>query len=388
MSKQIIPEHSAKIEATLPKGDVHAKMEVFYNPVMVSNRNISVLLLNNIKNKKMNLALPLTGSGIRAFRFLKELNKGKINYLFVNDKKSDFPNIFQKNLELNDLNNKKITDKIKISTEDANQFLTNSVDFSENKPKDKTFCGYFDYIDIDPFGSPNPFLATSISRICRDGILAVTATDTAALTGTYPKVTKRKYWSKSLKNYMMHETGLRILIRKVQLQGIQFDKCLIPILSYHKDHYFRIYFNCTKGKQKCDELIKQHQFMLYCSQCLSFKSSNYNQENCDCGNKFDFAGPLWSGNLFDKKLVTKIVKDNAKHNYFPEEQKFLNILMEESKFDQFGYYDLHEIARAFKTDIPKLDQIMKQIKCSRTHFSPNGLKCKENISKFITKKQS
>ena len=45
---------------------------------------------------------------------------------------------------------------------------------------DDQFCGYFDYIDIDPFGSPNPFLAAAIGRITRNGIVAVTATDTAS----------------------------------------------------------------------------------------------------------------------------------------------------------------------------------------------------------------
>ncbi len=72
---KLITEHSSKIKVSLPKKDVHSGMEVFYNPLMVSNRNISVLLLNSISNKKMNLALPLAGSGIRALRFLNELKK-------------------------------------------------------------------------------------------------------------------------------------------------------------------------------------------------------------------------------------------------------------------------------------------------------------------------
>ena len=37
----------------------------------------------------------------------------------------------------------------------------------------------FDYIDLDPFGSPNIFLDSAVKRLGRNGILAVTATDTA-----------------------------------------------------------------------------------------------------------------------------------------------------------------------------------------------------------------
>ena len=37
-----------------------------------------------------------------------------------------------------------------------------------------------------------------------------------------------------VRNHMMHELGLRILIRKIQLQGAQFDKALIPCLRITK----------------------------------------------------------------------------------------------------------------------------------------------------------
>src|SRR3989344_4647798 len=251
----IIHEGSCSINIELPPKDVHAQMEVFYNPVMASNRNIAVLLLNSVDKVKMNIASPLAGSGIRELRFLQELKSGKIENIFMNDIKDNFPTVIAENLKLNRVT-KEQKGKLIVHNEDANLFLLNQV----KHPVSDSFCGYFDYIEIDPFGSPNPFLAAAIARITREGIIAITATDTAALTGTYPKVTKRKYWARAVRNYMMHEIGLRILIRKIQLLGVQFDKALVPILSYHKDHYFRIYFRSEKGKEKCDELMKQHRY--------------------------------------------------------------------------------------------------------------------------------
>jgi len=53
----------------------------------------------------------------------------------------------------------------------------------------------------------------------KEGFLAVTATDTSALTGTYPKATKRKYWADSYRTEFLHEQAIRILIRKVQMIG-------------------------------------------------------------------------------------------------------------------------------------------------------------------------
>jgi len=356
----IVKEHSTRIEAELPK-TVSAEMEVFYNPIMASNRNISVLLLNSLPNKNMNIADPLAGSGIRSLRFLQELKKGKLQALFVNDVKENFLETFQNNQQLNPTG----AHQISVKNEDASMFLLHQ--------------NGFDYIDIDPFGSPNPFLAAALARISRDGILAVTATDTAALTGTYPKATNRKYWATSQKNYMMHETGLRILIRKIQLQAMQFEKALIPILAYHKDHYFRIYFVADRSKELCDEIFAQHQYLLFCPACLNYKVSKYNYAHCQCNHQFQFAGPLWAGKIIDEKLIKTMVKENP----FPEEQKFLELLKEEASMPTVGFYDLHALARCYKAEPPRSELALKELNGVRTIFSPTGIKTKKEFSQVV-----
>ncbi len=343
-------------------------MDVFYNPIMVSNRNISITLLNSILNKDMNIALPLAGSGIRGVRFLKELSKEKINHIFFNDKKENFNKTLTKNFKTNNIKTKKTT----ITNEEASLFLLNQIN---SKTKPKSFCGYFDYIDLDPFGSPNPFLSAAIARISRKGIIAVTATDTAALSGTYENVTKRKYWATPLRNHLMHEIGIRILIRKIQLLGAQFEKALTPILSYHKDHYVRIYLRSDSGKTKCDNLLKQHQYFLYNSKTSEFKTSPSNNEK----NFNQVAGPLWVGKLFDSKLLKTMVKNNT----FPEEQKFLEALQKESTLNLPGFYDLHVISKKHYIACPKLDVPTKNLRGVRTHFSLNGIKTKKSIKEVI-----
>ncbi len=370
---QIITEQKIKVKAELPERDATRKQEVFYNPVMASHRNISILLLNSLPNTKMDIADPLAGSGIRSIRFLRELNRGKINKLCVNDIKENFPKVFKENLRLNSLPVKYLNEKIIVGNEEADHFLLN-----QHSEKDSG-CGYFDYIDLDPFGSPNPFLAAAVARIKRNGILAITATDTAALTGTYPKATKRKYWATSLRNYLMHEIGLRILIRKVQLQGMQFDKALIPILSYHKEHYFRIYFRSEKSKEVCDGIVQQLQYFLFCTSCVNFNISRFNKESCSCGKEFDVAGPLWVGSLADKALLEKMVKENT----FPEEHHFLELLLAEAKHPQVGFYDLHVMAHKLKKDPPKMESALKKLKGVRTHFSLTGVKTEKTFKEVL-----
>ena len=396
---EIVREGKAVIK--IKKADkISKEMEVFYNPVMKLNRDISVLLLNSIDKDKLNIADPLAGTGIRSIRFVLELNKPKIKTIAINDYSKDAINSIKNNSKLNKIskfsiiksiinnsnndkiikkiNNESDNNKIKIYNEDANLFLLNS--------------SGFDYIDVDPFGSSNFMLDSSIKRISRNGILAVTNTDTAALTGTYPEACARKYWSTAKKDYMMHETGLRILIRKIQLVGMQYEKALTPIFSYFKDHYFRVFFQCVKGKKLCDEIAMRHEMI-------------------------NDAGPLWIGQLWDDKLANKmystLLKNSSKEipiskktnrEYYNNKNpiiikndilnnnellKFLKIIKEESKINAVGFYDLHDIAgkNKLKTMMRK-DDIIKKIKekglkAAETHFSGTGIRSNISYDKLL-----
>ncbi|MFH1641588.1 MAG: hypothetical protein ABIC04_01680 [Nanoarchaeota archaeon] len=340
---QEIVEGKAKIAISISE-KISKEMPVFYNPVMKFNRDISILLLNSIKKTDLTIALPLAASGIRGIRFLLELNN--IKEVHFNDHDKDFKKNIRKNLRLNNIAKKAI-----IHSTDANLFLLNSTGFN--------------YIDIDPFGSPNAFLDSAVNRINREGILAVTATDTSALCGTYPKACKRKYWATPLRNELMHEIGLRILIRKVQLIGAQFEKALIPIFSYSKDHYMRIFFRCIKGKSDVDAVLNQHDF-------------------------YDDAGPIWTGPIFDNKLVSLIIKNNkdllAKDN---ELGRFFKIVHAESKINIVGFYNIHKIVKRNKLHhIPRKQELITKIKklkykVSETHFCPEGIRSDISLEKFL-----
>ena len=95
-----VTEESATIIAELPDA-VSKEMEVFYNPVMKFNRDISILLLNSIDKNKLKIADPLAGSGIRSIRFLKELKKDKIKTISINDYSEKAIRSIKNNLKLN-----------------------------------------------------------------------------------------------------------------------------------------------------------------------------------------------------------------------------------------------------------------------------------------------
>jgi len=356
---KILDEGKAKFYASVDKsGKISKELDVFYNPVMKFNRDVSVLILNALNMKDMQIADVMAGSGVRSLRFLKELKKGIIKCIAVNDYDKGFQKLFAKELKLNDIRFDKKS--MLVSGQDANIFMLES--------------SGFDYIDIDPFGSPNDFLESSISRLSRRGILAVTATDTAPLSGTYPDACKRKYWAVPLHNHLMHEVGLRILIRRVQFVGASHDKALTPIYSYFKDHYFRVFFKCEKSKSAADAALAMHRYMLSCNKCLYYKVSETNNGICECGAKMQFAGPMWTGKLYDSQLADTIsrLNKNASNTHF------LKIIADESHNDIVGFYDIHAIAKKYHSSIPKSDSLIEKIKIkydvTRTHFTPLGIR--------------
>ncbi len=338
-----ITEGKAKVKIS-DQEKISSDLPVFYNPKMKLNRDISILLLKIIDKTEIQVCDPLAGTGVRSIRFLSETGE-KIRSITINDKNKESFRIIKENLKLNNLEE---DERIITENRDANALLLES--------------SGFDYIDIDPFGTPNPFLDMASRRISRDGILAVTATDTSALSGTYINACKRKYWARPRRDYMMHETGLRILIRKCQLIAAQYEKALLPILSYAKDHYMRVFFKVAKGKAKVDEVLRHH-------------------------GPFNEAGPMWLGKLADVKLLSKMYAVAVSQHY-DIDYDFLRLLKEEASFGVIGFYDVHALSKQLKIGCPSMEFVNSKLKKAgytgvRTHFSPYALKTEMSKEEFI-----
>ena len=173
------------------------RMPVFYNPEKEFDRSLSVEVVRKIRPKK---ALDLlAASGARGIRFMKEAG---VEVVF-NDINSKAVKLIKENLKLNGLN-------ARVYNCEANKLL-----YSLGES--------FDFIDVDPFGTPNPYLTSAIKFLKRGGMLAVTATDTAALMGAKPEAGLRKYHAHLFRHPFMKETGLRVLIKHVIETGTELE---------------------------------------------------------------------------------------------------------------------------------------------------------------------
>ena len=351
---------------------VSSQAPVFYNPHMELNRDLSILAIQVFQkqeNRNINICDLFGGSGIRGIRYKNEIDG--VENVAINDI-SELANEFeQHNIELNGL------DDIEVYQHDASMFL-------------RMKRGEFDVIDIDPFGTPSPFLDSAGYCARRNSLLCVTATDTSALCGTYKEPCIRKYNAKPYKSEYCHENGIRILAGFVALTLAKYSKCIDIQMSHTTEHYMRLYIKIEKGSKKCDESLKNIGYISHCKNCLHRQTTNGLasplEETCPvCGEKLIHAGPLWLGNIQNKEFIQSMINEieNKKINTEKQALKLLNSCLQESDAPA-TFFDVHAICKSLKISAPKLDLIFDEIKNNgfkaiKTHYNPIGIKTDANI---------
>lgn len=346
---------------------VSSDAPVFYNPQMELNRDISILALQTYQkeqDREIDICDLFGGSGIRGIRYKNEIDG--VGHVYINDI-SELANKFERhNVELNQLKN------IDIHQHDASMFL-------------RCNRGEFDVIDIDPFGTPSPFLDSAGYCARRESLLCVTATDTSALCGTYKEPCIRKYNSKPYKSEYCHETGIRILAGFCALTLSKYAKCIEVLLSHSTEHYMRLYLKIKKGSKRTDESLKNIGYISHCKECLYRQTTkglaSSNLDICpECGEKLIHAGPLWLGNIQNKEFITKMIAESENKTLNTKDKllKLLNSCLMEAD-SPATFYDVHAICRSLKISAPKLDLIIEKInnngfEAEKTHFQPTGIK--------------
>jgi tRNA (guanine26-N2/guanine27-N2)-dimethyltransferase len=141
----------------------------------------------------------------------------------------------------------------------------------------------------------------------------------------------------------------------------------------------RAFFICHKGRQKADQILAEHGYILYCPKCLYRNATRtiLNNNTCpECQSKLDYAGPLWLGKIWDTTLTKTILKNT-------EHKKFLTTIYEESKIGQITFYDIHRICKAHKLPIPRTEKLLKLPKTTLTHFTPTGIRSEISLKELI-----
>lgn len=348
-----------------------SRAPVFYNPLMRTCRDIAVLALQTFRslaNREVKVSEPLAGCGVRGLRFAIEV-KG-VGAVYINDINDKAYRIAQYNIEMNELE-----DLVFASNEDANLFLSKSAAPSKR----------FDFIDVDPFGSPVPYMDSALRALKDDGMLALTATDMASLCGVYPKVALRKYGGISLRTEYCHEIAVRLLVGCLATMAAKHEIGIKILLSHSTDHYVRLYSSISHGARKADESLEKMGFILHCFRCLhreahlGMPAVDLEAKCSKCGSNLKFAGPLWLGSIFDMEFCKKMEENLNNFEHLGREAKRIASLIRGEADAPISYYVIDKISDRIGLPTPPLKHVIENIRnmgfrASRTHFNNRGVK--------------
>lgn len=340
--------------------------KLFYNPNMRLSRSIGSISIGAI-GEKISVLDGFSASGIRGLRYAKE--NPDVTIVTLLDIWKIAPKIIMKNARANKIKNAKVL----------------NIDFNEYACSREVDA---DFIELDPFGSPVPFLNNAFYAFRRKkgGYLSITATDVAVLCGENTKACLKKYGAKNLRNEFTHEIGARVLLKKIGDFASQYDFGIEPLYTISDRHYIKILLRLSRSAEKASEIPRKFGFVSYCFHCGWRERGKFPNRKCgNCGKDADYAGPLWLGELHEKKFLHKMGKENAKRTYADKDEigKMLELLIGEAGMPPF-YYDLHEFCGRRKVDVPKMEDVVaglrkRGFRAVRTHFSEKGLKTDAGI---------
>ncbi|MDV0444714.1 tRNA (guanine(26)-N(2)/guanine(27)-N(2))-dimethyltransferase [Methanimicrococcus sp. At1] len=345
-----------------------ASASVFYNPAMEMNRDINVAVTSVYAKKlaarksfdksQITYADAFSASGIRGLRIAKEAGISAV----LNDWKEEAVSLIQKNIEHNNLQ-----ESVTATCMGADKLLHGRK---------------FAIVDIDPFGTPAPFLDSAVSSA--SFFLGVTATDTAPLCGAHLKSGIRKYAAVPLNNEFHSEMGLRILIGSIARAASKFDKGIRPLFSHATRHYVRVYAEVLNGAGNADKTLKELGFIAWCLQCRNLETKNglavfMNEECPECGAKRKMSGPLWLGAFKDIDFCDEIISELQilPLNKKEDAVKLLTVCRNEADIPFF--YDQHMLCEKLRISAPPMEPFLEDLRnagftATRTHFSGTSFK--------------
>ncbi len=357
---------------------------VFYNPEMELNRDINVaataafverlLSRKKIIREEIRYADAFSASGIRGLRIAGEVGI----HATMNDWSPDAFELIKENIKINRLEEKTLATR-----KNANVLL------HEKK---------FHIVDVDPFGTPSPFLDAASASV--QSMLSVTATDTAPLCGAHLNSGIRKYAAVPLNTEYHSEMGLRILLGACARELAKHEKGMLPLLSHVTRHYVRTYLEIVPGARQADRTLRSMGFSIHCQTCgfrgpvyrLAVHIDNY----CPaCGACTQIAGPMWLGPFRELDFCNEAISELEVHHLNTKDKAKKLIALCRDELDIPMFYDQHVICKELGVSATGIEALIEAIKAhgfeaSRTHFSGTSFRTDAPIDKIkeIIKKVS
>ncbi|MFP3951356.1 MAG: tRNA (guanine(10)-N(2))-dimethyltransferase [Candidatus Bathyarchaeia archaeon] len=352
-----------------PPDHARSRAPVFYNPVMRLNRDTAVLALqvhSDRLERPVNVCEPMCGSGVRGVRMA--LEAGDVYRILLGDLSPSAVKLSELNASRNS-----VQGKVNVRLMDANLMLN-----IHSHPMAR-----FDYIDIDPYGSPSRFIDSAIRASHDGGMIALTATDMAPLCGVNPEACTRKYGGKPLRASYCHEVALRLLIGANARQAAIHEFGIKPVFGYYSDHYVRAYIVLERGARSANRSLQKMGYIQHCWNCMNRKTvtdiSEIEDECGLCGEVMMVGGPLWLGDYADNAFCEQMLERFSMRGDWEDGlEQLLKKVVNEIGLPP-TYYNADRLSSTLGVPSIPLNPLLEGLRAGgyraiKTHFDSRGVK--------------
>jgi tRNA (guanine26-N2/guanine27-N2)-dimethyltransferase len=362
----VVTEGKARV--FVPPGKVTRKDEAFYNPEMRYQRDVTIAALRvfsamrDAPEKGLFVCDPLAGTGIRGIRVALEVPG--VSGILMNDMSPRAFRVMERNVRA-----AKPSVPVEMKNCDADALLSS--------------CGRtFDFLDIDPFGSPAPFFHAASRALRHGSMLACTATDTGALCGSFPKVCLQRYGVRAVKTDFYKETGVRVLTTAIMVELARRDLSFEPVYA-HANHYFRVIGLVKRKKSLLTENFGKVKMLSWCPRCL-FRSVEAHGACPHCSQRMEIMGPLWTGRISEKSFCEKMIGEMQALGYRNTRELEAAAAEIEAPF----YYDLHRLSKVKGNTPRKVKDVISGLRAaghaaSGTRFCGTGVLTDASLSGIL-----
>ncbi|XP_027229225.2 TRMT1-like protein [Penaeus vannamei] len=303
-------EHGVKINV---KGTVPApkKNEVMFNSDMMVNRSIVLCALAAYSESgrcidgQIRCLDALGATGVSGLAWARNVPKAVV---VINDQLPAATQRITENAASNGLT-------VEVTTEDVSVLLHKRT---------------FDFIFLDCYGSSVPYLDAAFRNVPKNGILAITSTDDAALYGKAADVTMRNYGGYVVKTSYAKELAGRLVLASVIRAAAKCNKGIEVVCCVALKSFITVIVRVLRGPAAANKCVRKIRRVIHCCLCEDrafYPQTVYPLEqpysllSCDCrsrsaGKLAVELGPVWCDEIFDPVFCQAMLRQ-ANNLQFP-----------------------------------------------------------------------
>ena len=222
--------------------------------------------------------------------------------------------------------------------------MENGIFMMQNDARIALMEAAYQWIDLDPFGSPVNFLDAAIQGLARVGFLEVTATDTAALTGSSASSQQRRYGAKGIVDTYAHDDAVRVLLGLVATTAARHDRVIEPVLALFDGHHVRVSVKVVRSKERASKVMERMGWRIREPGGGYHFVQHPTPEEVERGS-----GPLWVGPLWNSDIAGRMTEERALELCSPTEQELAEATQLGLEWDQDDQeYAQREIRRSVR----------------------------------------